>query len=319
MNLRFANELFRQEKYSDALECYKDILEEYPTFKEVIRANINICETMISNHQNDDNQDFQNVFAPLVDNGWVAVITLWKRSSYLREQLNAICGQTIKPNEIIIIQNENHFEIDKELIEEYGVKVVKSDINSLYTRWIIGYLSDSKYISVFDDDVIPGKKWIENCIRVCETHNALVGPSGRRAKLDKEPAWISVDIGSKNKENLSCTDRDVVCDWVCNSYFFKKEWIKYVVSAGRYLSTQKTFDDIQLATTLKFYGGIKTVVPQQSKDNLDFNGHIKREYGHDEFALWKRQSSEHANKRTEFIRKLNQCEQFTWNSVEKHN
>ncbi len=249
--------------------------------------------------------------------GWTALITTWKRTAYLEEQLNAIAKQSVPPTAIILLQNESHIEIDRALLDRFGAKLIRSDINSLYTRWVMGYLADTRYICVFDDDVIPGAKWIENCIRASDENNALVGPSGRIANPGNSPAWINVDPSYNNHLNIyvSCAERDVFCDWVCNSYFFRTDWVKYIVSAQRYMGTHETFDDIQLATTLLRFGRIRTVVAKQPSDDVAWHGNIKRGYGSDELAMWRRHE-QHFDRRSKLIKDIDDAG-FSWASRAK--
>ncbi|WP_447529196.1 hypothetical protein [Vreelandella sp. TE19] len=303
ISFRTANALFEKGEYSLAKKIYYKLAAINPKLSFVANSMAIRCQQLDL-----DSGSFNLNLAEIIykndDTGWTAIITLYKRQDYLPEQLMAIKNQSIPPDSIIIIQNENHIEIDPFIIQKFNLKVIRSDINSLYFRWIVGYLVDSCYVCVFDDDVIPGSRWIESCFAASRKFNALVGPSGRRAApKKKEKAWKSI-------ENLSVNTYEF-CDWVCNSYFFKKEWIKYVVEASRYGNTQKTFDDIQLATTLKMYGDINTVVPPQVDKKSIFNGHIRREYGHDEHALWKRHASDHADQRRELIQKLDESG-FPW-------
>jgi hypothetical protein len=99
---------------------------------------------------------------PKNKDSWTALITLYKRSEYLEVQLCAIANQSVPPQKIIIIQNERHFEISPDLLRQYKVELIMSEVNSLYSRWIIGYLFDSEYVCAFDDDVIPGSQWIDD-------------------------------------------------------------------------------------------------------------------------------------------------------------
>lgn len=298
-----ANSLFESGNYEAAEKVYRDLAKKKPDYEFVVSSFIDRCLLLKAEMESNKltpsisrKEKVGKVFCN-EESGWAAVITMYKRQDYLAEQLFAIKNQSIPPKQIVVIQNENHMEIDKFLLEKYEVKLIRSSINSLYFRWIVGYLLDANYICVFDDDVIPGSRWIESCIYSCEKYNALIGPSGRRAApFNEDRAWKSI-------ENLS-KDTYELCDWVCNSYFFKKDWIKYITQYPRYENTQKTFDDIQLATSLKMCGGVNTIVPPQSDKKSEWNGHIKREYGHDEHALWKRQASDHADERRRMIQKL---------------
>lgn len=312
MSLTKGNSYFWSGKYELAVQEYKKIAHDSPLYREA-QSNIERAHRSIGKHAaltkppistSDQLARLSAVFnASHPKSGWTAIITLWKRSEYLAEQLEAILAQTIAPRSILVVQNESHFAINPKFLSIPNLKLISSGLNSLYTRWIIGYLCDSKYVCVFDDDVIPGKKWIELCIKISDKYAALVGPSGRLARPKNEPAWISVETDQ--------TGSDQICDWVCNSYFFQTDWIRYIVAASRYEGYQMTFDDIQLATTLKAFGEIRAVVPGQPKSNRELNGHIKREYGHDDHALWKRRPTEHMSKRSELIRRID-LSGFQW-------
>jgi len=312
VTIKEGNILFSSGNYMEAIDEYKKIDSDNPLFGQA-SFNIDYIErnylnssfaTSIESPTISDSgySKFLNIFNRPPRSGWSAIITLWKRSEYLEEQLEAIYNQSVRPKEIIIIQNENHFLIDEKIYQKYDLKLIRSDINSLYHRWIISYLSSGEYVCVFDDDVIPGKDWIKLCYRVSQNHNALVGPSGRVARPTSDPAWESVE---------GHAGEDRICDWVCNSYFFKADWLRHIVAASRYDDHQMTFDDIQLAAALKAVGGIISVVPGQPSDKSDYAGHSKRQYGHDSHALWKRKVESHAHKRSNLIRRLDRIG-FKW-------
>lgn len=314
MSIEIGNRLSRSGRLVESLREYRKVPPESPLFEQA-QLNIKVIKNRLRNSDEEydaeqfpDNPEdkFLGIFNNISRNDWVAVITLWKRVEYLEEQLDAVFGQSVPPEKVILIQNEYHFDIPNDIRSRDRVEVIQSGLNSLYTRWIVGYLADAKFVCVFDDDVIPGSNWIQSCIRASEKHNALVGPSGRRAKPSETPAWESVETVGSND--------DAICDWVCNSYFFQTAWIKYIVEARRYRGSHKTFDDIQLATTLKALGNINCVVPAQPGSDERLNGHLKRKYGHDEHALWKRSASEHTNQRSELVRQLDDAD-FEWCSL----
>lgn len=227
-------------------------------------------------------------------NEWTAVICLWKRDKYIVEQVDAIEAQTIKPKSIIILKNENHIKIPDCVTANINVKVINSNINNLYFRWLIPYLIDTEFVCIFDDDVIPGSQWIERCLNASAKNDLLIGASGRKYKEDKQPPWISINP-TNGKEF-------VYCDWVCNSYFFKSEWVKYIVKWQRFNNSIDTLDDIHLAQSLRFNGNIKSAVLVQPNNEQEKSGNNKKEYGRDEHALWLRPDEEHQNKRADYAK-----------------
>lgn len=239
---------------------------------------------------------------------WSAIITMWKRTDYLKEQIEAINQQSIPPLEIIIIINGSH--ISEAFIRNIvggNIKIISSDINSLYSRWALAYIAEGEYISVFDDDIIPGKLWIANAIRACVQHNALVGPSGRIFSQEGKHGYYELVVPSSqwvDEQTIDCSDTDIFCDWVCNAYVFKREWVGYALSDLRHKDSFKTFDDIQLATSLYIHGGIKCVTPMQPKNNKKLHGSLKSKYGNDDHAIWKTNSDYHFSARKEYIELL---------------
>lgn len=237
---------------------------------------------------------------------WSAIITLWKREDYLSEQLHAIRSQSIPPEEIIIILNEGHIsELKIRKIGGPDIKIIRSDINSLYTRWAIAYIAKGEYVSVFDDDIVPGKFWIANAIRACSSYNALVGPAGRiYSKHGIHDYYNLVLPNAEGAQGVSCDETDVYCDWVCNSYMFKREWVGHALSSLRHKDSFKTFDDIQLATSLYLSAGIRCVTPMQPSFDKDFHGSLRPHYGNDSHAIWKTNSDQHFTGRKAYIEEL---------------
>lgn len=235
------------------------------------------------------------------------IVTLWKRKNYISEQYNAVIEQSIKPCEIIYIINEKFID-PKYIIKKCGenVRIIQSDINSLYTRFAIAYIASGKYVAILDDDVIPGKLWLSNAKRVCESRNALVTGTGRIWDENGKFGFFRMISSSKrnNNEHQSCSENDILCDWGCNSYFFKREWVGLILSSPRYNNSFKTYDDIQLATSLYANAGIPCFVPCQPEDEPDCHANFKELYGDDEFAIWKTNSDIHFKSRKSYLMEL---------------
>jgi glycosyltransferase involved in cell wall biosynthesis len=243
-----------------------------------------------------------------LEHTWSAIITMWKRVDYLAEQLAAIRKQSIAPLEIIIILNENHISESKvRAIAGPDARVIRSDINSLYARWALAYVAQGNYVSVFDDDAIPGELWIANAMRACDRYHALVGPSGRIHNSNGHQGYFKSVVPQCDPADdklIDCGETDVYCDWVCNAYFFKREWVGYALGDVRYLDSSKTFDDIQLATSLWLHGGIRCVTPMQPAHDTRLHGHLKPKYGNDAHAVWKTNQDQHFSARKSYIESL---------------
>lgn len=228
---------------------------------------------------------------------WTAIITLFKRKNYIKQQLDAIINQSIPPKEIFIIINGSYITChDIKKMNFPNIQIISSDINSLYTRWIMGYNAQTDYIFVFDDDIIPGKYWAMNALRCMIKYNALIGSTGRKFDTCGRHKFFKEVLHEENQ------NKDIACDWICNSYLFKKEWIKYAVTMQRYKDQFMTYDDIQLAASLNIFANISCYVPMQPDSYEQLKGSLYEEYGADMNAVWR--ISNHNNFRRDYVYEL---------------
>lgn len=93
---------------------------------------------------------------------WTAILNQFKRP-YLEEQVRAMQSQTIPPEEIIVYSNGKFVDIPDWIHRD--CTVIESNKNfGVWARFTIALNATTEYICIFDDDTIPQKKWIENCI-----------------------------------------------------------------------------------------------------------------------------------------------------------
>ena len=225
------------------------------------------------------------------NNSVVAVLSIYRRTQYFEEQLNAILGQTIVPKEIFIWINyhEDNLEfVDNDLypiLNKYdykGFRVIKNDFNwKFHGRFSIAQMAQSEYVCVLDDDTIPGKKWFENCIKSMRLKNGLMGGIGEIYYLTPENHVHLHKTEGWRTNNQTIKRVDVVG----HSWFFRKEWLKFL-----WMEEPVTWDvceDIQFSYCLQKYGGVYSYVPPQPVEDIDLCGSTKGyEYGGDEVASY---------------------------------
>ena len=223
------------------------------------------------------------------------ILNIWKRK-YLKEQLEALSCQTVVPKEIWIIHYENHFKI-KKIVEKFrkkfpSVTLIESSKNlKFFGRFSIAINVVTKYVWVLDDDIIPGKMWLENCIEACESLKSIISCSGRIIpKNEFQPEHsrnlpLNCFIGDVHShfEDITFCKEHTKVDFGCQSYFFKSEWLSAFWSI--WPVTFLSGEDIHLSATCKSVLGIGTTVLKQ----IDFetSGSIKKKYGIDQFATFK--------------------------------
>lgn len=221
----------------------------------------------------------------------VAVLSIYRRPQYLKEQIDAILNQTILPQDIFIWINkheDNEEFVNKKLyplLDSYeysNFRVIKNDYNWKYHgRFSIAQMAQSEYVCVFDDDTIPGKKWFENCIKSMRIKNGLMGSIGEIYSISPENHVYVYSAEGWRTNNHKIKRVDVVG----HSWFFRKEWLKYLWAEEPV--TWDVCEDIQFSYCLQKYGGIYSYVPPQPVEDLDLCGSLKGyEYGGDEVASY---------------------------------
>lgn len=222
------------------------------------------------------------------------VLNIWKRN-HISEQINSLLSQTILPREIWIIHYEDNVII-KNVVEFYkqyfqNIIIIKSDKNLKYFgRFSLAINITTNFSWLIDDDVIPGNKWMENCVNKCESLNSVIASTGRIIpKNNFQPEkYRDVDrnkyfVGDMNFLFKNFCEKDTIVDYGCNSYFFKTKWLKAYWSI--WPATFLTGEDIHLSATCKYVLGIDTYVIEQS--DIASSGNTKKAYGNDDTATWK--------------------------------
>jgi Glycosyl transferase family 2 len=223
-------------------------------------------------------------------------ITVWKRR-YLKTQLASLINQTLKPDVIWVLQNENHINV-KSLITRVKrdfpqIFLIHSQNNlKFFGRFNLATHIGTDYTFVIDDDVIPSKGWLERCLGISKRQNCVVACTGRiikpytfRPELVDPSEYPIYFIGDNyNKENHNLCDRDTVVDYGCNSYFFKTEWLKYFWSV--WPCTFMSGEDIHLSASLKLTLNLDTIVPAQTC--VSDTGNLNKYLSQDEVSSWRK-------------------------------
>lgn len=190
------------------------------------------------------------------------VLSTYKRIENLESQLEAIQNQSLKPKEILLFQDgiggDEKIEIPQSLLEKFD-KVKISEINvGCWGRFDFAQNAESKYVCLFDDDTIPGQRWLENCYANMSEKEGLYGTIGIVMKAPqnypfKDYARIGWSNPSKKRKEV---------DFVGHSWFFKKEWLEYLFMETEELQQLKTAgEDIAFSTQIQKHLGLKTFVP----------------------------------------------------------
>jgi|ERR1035437_3157928 hypothetical protein len=217
------------------------------------------------------------------------ILNGYERGLCLNEQYNALQQSTIKPNEILLWYNQPEIgDINYDIMEK--VPTAFSNLNmGVWARFSYALNAKSEYICIFDDDMIPGKKWLENCMSTMKTHTGLLGSVGLLYLLPNPPQNSSyyekyIRFGWINNGHV---DISVQVDLVGHVWFFKKEWLSYF---WRELPDPKyniCGEDMHFSYMLQKYANIKTYVPPHPINDKEMWGNIiDDKYAADSNSLW---------------------------------
>ena len=213
------------------------------------------------------------------------ILNVYKRPDTLESQISAILNQSvsIKPENI-------HIWYNKSEIAQYAPKNNKNKTyyanwnTKFFGRFLIPFLIKTKYIAVFDDDILPQKDWLKNCLKSMQDKEGIYGGSG--VLLNSKSGYRPHTKFGWNGSHLNEIKR---VDLVGHAWFFKQEWIKYM-----WMEKPISWDngeDIMFSYLCQKYGNINTFVPPHPKENknlwsTDLNFAAK--IGSDSNSTWKK-------------------------------
>ena len=218
-----------------------------------------------------------------------AILNGYKRPENLNEQLGALEGQSINPDETLLWYNTpEEGEVNYKIMEK--IPTAMSNVNmGVWARFAFALMAKSEYVVIFDDDTIPGSKWIENCLDTMKTNEGLLGTVGlvwQNPYPSDNPFCSYYEYYERyGWVNPNETVKEV--DLVGHSWFFKREWLS---DFWRELPNPKYSicgEDMHFSYMLQKYKGIKTFVPPHPIDEKEKWGSIRgSEYGGDKNSMW---------------------------------
>jgi len=212
------------------------------------------------------------------------ILNVYKRSEYLKQQIESINNQTIKPLEILIWNNKPE-DIPQENLLGLNYKVVQSNHNfKFHGRFALGLLAQTEYVAFFDDDTIPGNRWFQNCIDTIKNgYDGILGSAGILLQGNRYNPHQKVGWNGLRSENT------IEVDLVGHAWFMKKDYLRYL-----WYEEPISWDngeDIQLSYQAQKYGNVKTFVPPHPSNDQSLWGSMSEtgsKYGDDSKASFKK-------------------------------
>ena len=215
------------------------------------------------------------------------VLTLYKRPECLETQLTAIANQSLKPKQILLYQDGtgDTVKIPEHLKQKFDVIEISPENRGVWARFDFARKNvKTKYVCMFDDDTIPGPRWLENCMTEMMTREGLYGTIGI---LCHKPAYVHKShtrIGWANPNN-----KTVMVDFVGHSWFLQTKWLDYLFENTAELQAYKICgEDMTLSQKLQEHG-INTFVPPHPENDKSLWGSLTEysyKFGNDKNSLF---------------------------------
>lgn len=193
------------------------------------------------------------------------VLTLYKRPEVLLRQLKAIQNQTIKPRNIYLYQDgiDSYYEINlnSEVREQFTNIKISENNKGVWERFkYASEIVQSEYVCLFDDDTIPGERWLENCLNCMKDIEGIYGTNGILLSPNTNyPYGNDIRIGwhAPNKYIAEV-------DFVGHAWFLKTEWLLYMFEESDNISRYKKVGEDMYLSFKCLEHGIHTYVPIHS-------------------------------------------------------
>lgn len=208
------------------------------------------------------------------------ILSCYKRPQYLLEQIHNIKNQTV----------ESDIMVDYTLVDGVPQVKIPNDIKVTYRnhnlyhigRFFYALNAQSKYVFICDDDQVPGKNYLQQCIDIVEQQDSIVTSYGVNfangfqgyTATDKH-GWM---FPNQNIERV---------DMAGQSWFMKKSTLKYITYEEPY--SYLNGEDLHLSYMAKKYGNIPCVVaPHRANEMENWSNDPKYRYrGDDQVATYK--------------------------------
>ena len=221
----------------------------------------------------------------------VTLILCVYRRKHLFAQLERAWLQTVRPKLVYIWQNQHLVDVRPDIEKAqlqfpgFEIKLIHFDGNFMYHgRFLLPLSFTTEFSCVWDDDILPGRRWLETSRNGCRaTGGALIGGNGRfvmslqRARQGPKGKKIV-----EQPEGDSCEDRVRLTkvDYVGHSWFFPTDHVRYLWDFP--WLTWRTGEDMQFAFALQRHNISSYVAAQPT---LEHCAH-KTDLGKDRVASW---------------------------------
>jgi hypothetical protein len=190
------------------------------------------------------------------------VMNAWGRPQAYPCQFNSLRGQTVE-NEILVWQNAHEptrKDWKRDWFDEAQVTHAGCNKNlGVWSRFAYALNARTEFVCIFDDDIVPGREWLQNCLDTFAKYPGLLGGNG--VIFHSLTNYSSRTNYGWAFPNHYCTQVDIVG----HAWFMRREWLGLYWSEMPDLSQPVIAgEDFHASYALQKHG-INTFVPQHRK------------------------------------------------------
>ena len=221
------------------------------------------------------------------------VLSAVKRLHYLPSQIESIKEQTVDSDISLIWHNDEPYNL------EYPAVVYKNGsdyFNSLYGRFYNSLHIKTPYVFIVDDDILPGKKYLERCIEYSKSveDNVVISTFGVTVNPDNITYY---DVRRTVVNTFLNTPLQV--DMGGEGWFMKTELLQHFLRGS--IIEPSNGEDLHFSFSLHSVGIPIVVLDKDKKDKDTWQDLTLGRRGADEFGLH-RTDNEHYIKRDKLLK-----------------
>jgi len=217
------------------------------------------------------------------------ILNGYRRGANLEEQYQALLSQSVPPAEILLWYNnpeiaEPNYDIGTKIPTAYCTANM-----GVWARFAFALNAKSKYVCIFDDDTIPGQRWLENCLKTMAERKGLLGTVGLHYPnpLPAEHPQCSYYEPYVRYGWVNPNPEVKQVDLVGHAWFFEREWLSYYWRELPDPKYKLCGEDMHFSYMLAKYADLGTFVPPHPPNDQSWWGSIKGAvYGGDQNSLW---------------------------------
>lgn len=215
------------------------------------------------------------------------VLTCYKRPQVLAQQLEAVKNQTLKPRRIFLYQDgiDGYYkvELNDKILSRFDACKISLTNGGVWKRFEFAEeICKSPYVCIFDDDTIPGARWLENCHMNMMQQRGIYVTNGVLVRNFKDYKEDRIWVGVYNPNFKTCA-----VDFGGHAWFFERQCLTWMLAVPWREKYKFVGEDMTISAAAKKHG-VGTYTPQHPKKIFSIWGSLPEfafKYGSSEVGV----------------------------------